>query len=117
MAVIFTCAISEFAADTLTMLAFTDKWGFVENSRDERNYLKSWRQGLNHFGLAGRWRWYRQNILANDFLALYFLPKVGDKFGMGYLISHADQQVRRREKAIEAAGGDFQMEQPDFLQQ
>lgn len=99
------------------MLAFTDKWGFVENGRDERGYLKSWREGLNYFGFAGRWRWFRQTILGNESLAPYFLPKTADKFGIGYLMAHADEQVTRREQAIEQAGGHFQMEQPDFLQQ
>ncbi len=98
------------------MLAFTDPWGFIRNGRDEGAFLASWRQGLAHFGMAGRWRWYRNVILKSKFLAPYFLPSVSDKYGMGFLIAHADDQVTRREKAIEAAGPDWKMERPDFLQ-
>lgn len=93
--------LREFAADTLTMLAFSEPWGFVRNSRDERDFLKSWREGLGYFGMAARWRWYRHTVLQNALLAPYFLPSASDKSGMGYLIAHADKQVSRREVAIE----------------
>ncbi|RYP88817.1 hypothetical protein DL769_000231 [Monosporascus sp. CRB-8-3] len=114
--IIISDKVAEFAADTLTMLAFSEPWGFIRNSRDERAFLKSWREGLNYFGMAARWQWYRNAILKNALLAPYFLPNASDKFGMGYLIAHADDQVTRREKAIEAAGDDWKMDKPDLLQ-
>ncbi|KAH9907041.1 cytochrome P450 [Xylariomycetidae sp. FL2044] len=110
--------VAEFAADTLTMLAFSEPWGFIRNGRDERSFLKSWREGLNYFGLAGRWKSYRDYILKSPTLAPYFLPKVSDKFGVGYLAFHADQQVTLREqKMAEAdANGGWRMDNPDLLQ-
>jgi hypothetical protein len=45
---------SDFAADIMTILSFTDAWGFVANGRDERGLLESWRLGLDIFGFVGR---------------------------------------------------------------
>lgn len=97
------------------MVCFTQPWGFVRNGRDERGLLESWRIGLPFFGLAGRWRWFRQNIIANDALAKFFLPTMNDKKGMGYLYAQADREVSSREKKMEAEGGSF-LERADYLQ-
>ncbi|KAK7739789.1 hypothetical protein SLS62_011231 [Diatrype stigma] len=121
--VIISDKVAEFAADTLTMLAFSVPWGFIRNGRDERGFLRSWREGLDYFGTAVRWRWYRHTVLRSALLAPYFLPSASDRFGMGYLMAHADEQVTRREKAIESAGGDGGVDyvgsekSKDFLQQ
>lgn len=105
----------QFAADIITMVSFSEPWGFVRNARDERGLLESWRIGLPFFGLAGRWRWFRQNIIANDALAKFFLPTMNDQKGMGYLYAQADREVSAREKKMEADGGSF-LERPDYLQ-
>lgn len=105
--------VAQFAADVMTMVSFSEPWGFVQNSRDERNLLESWRSGLNFFGLAGRFRWFRDTILKSPLLAPYFLPKSSDKSGMGYLFAQADEQVTRREKRIEQG---FTQDKPDYLQ-
>ncbi|KAI1336646.1 cytochrome P450 [Xylariaceae sp. FL0016] len=108
--------VAEFAADVLTMMAFSDPWGFVRNQRDERAFLRSWREGLNYFGLAGRWKSYRDYILKSPTLAPYFLPSISDTYGMGYLAFHADRQVTEREKMMDDANGAWSMENPDLMQ-
>ncbi|KAF7533964.1 hypothetical protein G7054_g6637 [Neopestalotiopsis clavispora] len=113
--VVLSDKVAEFAADIVTMVCFTQPWGFVRNGRDERGLLESWRIGLPFFGLAGRWRWFRQNIIANDALAKFFLPTMNDKKGMGYLYAQADREVSGREKKMEAEGGSF-LERADYLQ-
>ncbi|KAK7700068.1 hypothetical protein SLS57_012214, partial [Botryosphaeria dothidea] len=105
--------LKEFAADIMTMLSFTDPWGFVSNSRDERNILKSWREGLDFFGFVGRFRWFRDVVMKTSW-GLYFLPNMSDDTGMGYLMSQADKQVAGREQRIE--NENYSQEKPDFLQ-
>lgn len=104
----------EFAADIMTMLSFTEPWGFVKNSRDERGMLSSWREGLPFFGFAGRFRFFRSNIMTIPGLNLWLLPKTSDSSGMGFLMSEADKQVARREEEMKK---EVYMDQPDFLQQ
>ncbi|GAB1319696.1 Pisatin demethylase [Madurella fahalii] len=106
--------VAQFAADVMTMVSFSEPWGFVKNSRDERHLLESWRDGLNLFGFAGRFRWFRDTILKSPLLAPHILPKMSDASGMGYLIAQADEQVARREKLIDEQG--FTQDKPDFLQ-
>ncbi|ETS76796.1 hypothetical protein PFICI_12183 [Pestalotiopsis fici W106-1] len=113
--IVLSDKVAEFAADIITMVSFTQPWGFVRNGRDERGLLESWRIGLPFFGLAGRWRWFRQNIIANDALAKFFLPKMSDKKGMGYLYVQADREVSSRERKMQEEGGSF-LERPDYLQ-
>ncbi|CAJ2502189.1 Uu.00g095830.m01.CDS01 [Anthostomella pinea] len=108
--------VAEFAADVLTMMAFTEPWGFVRHGRDERDFLRSWRAGLNYFGLAGRWKSFCDHILKSPTLSPYFLPSTRDTHGMGYLAFHADQQVSQREKEMEQSNGNFTMKNPDLLQ-
>ncbi|KAK6078960.1 cytochrome P450 17A1 [Seiridium cupressi] len=98
------------------MLAFTELWGFVRNGRDERGMLESWRLGLPFFGLSGRWRWFRTNVIGNDHLAKFFLPAMSDKKGMGYLYAQANQEVSDRETKMTREGDTFYMERPDYLQ-
>lgn len=97
----------------MTMLSFTEPWGFVHNSRDERHMLHSWREGLDFFGFVGRFRWFRDVVMKTRW-GLYFLPSVSDDDGMGFLMSQADKHVTDREKRIENEG--FTQEKPDFLQ-
>lgn len=101
----------------MTMVSFTEPWGFVKNGRDERGLLASWRAGLDFFGIAGRWQWFRHHILTNDWLSGYFLPSGDDRSGMGYLFAQADRAVSLREAKMDAEGGSFYMERPDYLQQ
>ncbi|KAI1859487.1 uncharacterized protein JN550_012005, partial [Neoarthrinium moseri] len=108
--------VAEFAADIMTMVSFSEPWGFVRHGRDERGILHSWRLGLPFFGLVGRWRWFRQNIIANPNLAHYLLPAMSDKQGMGYLYAQANREVDHREMRMKAEGESFYMERPDFLQ-
>ncbi|KAL1639377.1 hypothetical protein SLS58_007958 [Diplodia intermedia] len=107
--------VAEFAADVMTMLSFGEPWGFVANSRDERNMLRSWREGLDFFGFVGRFRWFRDVVMKTRVGARLFLPSVADDSGMGFLMSQADSQVAERERRIENEG--FVQEKPDFLQQ
>ncbi|KAI5925175.1 cytochrome P450 [Camillea tinctor] len=108
--------VAEFAADFLTIIAFGESWGFVRNGRDERAFLTSWREGLPYFGFSSRWKSFRDHILKNALLAPYFLPSVSDQHGMGFLISHAAQQISLREKKIAESNGEWKMNNPDLLQ-
>ncbi|KAK1675572.1 cytochrome P450 [Colletotrichum godetiae] len=103
----------QFAADIMTLVCFTNPWGFVDNSRDERNMLKSWREGLVFFGFAGRFRFFRDVILKGS-LSKYFLPGTSDDNGMGYLMRQADREVSGRGQRMSQE--DFSQERPDFLQ-
>ncbi|OAL27054.1 hypothetical protein AYO20_09862 [Fonsecaea nubica] len=104
--------VAEFAADVMTMLSFSEPWGFVKNSRDERGILSSWRRGLPLFGFAGRSTTFRK-ILSIPGVGERFLPKETDENGFGYLMNWADKQVSRREKEVEDG---LVMKQPDYLQ-
>lgn len=95
------------------MLSFTQPWGFVRNSRDERNMLASWRNGLDFFGFASRFRFFRNHIMTVPGLNMWLLPKTSDNTGMGFLMSEADKQVTRRESGIQVG---LYMDRPDFLQ-
>jgi hypothetical protein len=97
----------------MTMLSFTDPWGFVANSRDERGLLESWRQGLGIFGFVGRFLFFRNYLIKVPYLNMWFLPKTSDDNGMGYLMNEADRMVTKREE--DEANGLIH-ERPDFLQ-
>jgi hypothetical protein len=103
----------EFAADVMTMLSFTEPWGFVENSRDEKEILSNWRKGLDFFGFVGRFTFFRTFVLRLPVINMWFLPKSSNDSGMGYLMCEAGRQVSQREKAISEKG--FQGK-PDLLQ-
>ncbi|KAI0471644.1 cytochrome P450 [Xylariaceae sp. FL0804] len=108
--------VAQFAADFLTQIAFSDSWGFVRNGRDERAFLRSFRKGLDYFGPAGRWHWFRRHILKSPMLAPYFLPSTSDTTGMGYLAFQADRQITEREREMQREGEGWGMEEPDLLQ-
>jgi hypothetical protein len=97
----------------MTMLSFTEPWGFVANGRDERGLLESWRQGLDIFGFVGRFAFFRNHIMRVPVLNTWLLPKTSDDRGMGYLMSEADRMVTKREQD-EASG--LTPDKPDFLQ-
>ncbi|KAL0942682.1 cytochrome P450 monooxygenase [Colletotrichum truncatum] len=105
--------VAQFAADIMTMVSFTDTWGFVANGRDERHMLESFRKGTPMFGFVGRFRWLRDRVNRVSWGHL-FLPSVTDNNGMGYLMAQADRQVTEREERITNEG--FSQEKPDFMQ-
>lgn len=96
------------------MLSFTDPWGFVKNSRDERGILKSWREGLDFFGFVGRSKSFQKYIMTLPGIASLVLPKTTDNGGMGWLINQAIMQVQNREALIASKGYHGK---PDFMQQ
>ena len=98
----------------MTMLSFTEPWGFVRNSRDERGILTSWRKGLDFFGFVGRFRFFRNYIMTVPGLNLWLLPKTSNDSGMGWLMSQADREVTDRENEIRQG---IYRERPDFMQQ
>lgn len=112
--VVLSDRLPEFAADVLTLVAFTEPWGFVRSGRDEGGLLHAWRQGLPFFGFAARCRWFRRNVLASPRLAPMFLPRTSDDRGMGFLMRQADRAVGERERRIAEEG--FAQEKPDYLQ-
>jgi hypothetical protein len=98
----------------MTMLSFTEPWGFVKNSRDERGILASWRNGLDFFGFVGRFRFFRNYIMTVPGLNLWLLPKTSNESGMGWLMAQADRQVTEREKELQNG---IYPDHPDFMQQ
>ena len=96
------------------MLSFTNPFGFVKNGRDERRVLTSWREGLDFFGFAGRWKFFQKHIINLPGFASLILPSMTDETGMGWLIAEANRQVDQRES--EMSKGIVQ-EKPDFMQQ
>jgi hypothetical protein len=83
----------EFAADIMTMISFTEPWGFVKNGRDERGILKSWRDGLDFYGFVPRSNFFRNYIFSIPGLNMWFLPKYSSTSGMGWLMYQADRKV------------------------
>ena len=98
----------------MSMISFTNAFGCVKNQRDEKLILTNWRIGLDFFGFACRFRFFRENIIPMPFFGRKFLPSVDNEVGMGWLMCEADRQVTAREKLMEEKGFDGA---PDFLQQ
>jgi hypothetical protein len=105
---------SEFAADIMSMFSFTQPFGFVRNSKDIKEILAKWRQGLNYFGFVGRFTFFHKYVMKWPYFETWCLPSTSDDHGMGYLMAEADRQVTQREKEIEE--GTYKAEQPDFMQ-
>jgi hypothetical protein len=110
--------VAEFAADIMSMVSFTEPFGCVERQEDVRGILKNWRLGLSFFGFACRWRWFRDLVLQLPLVGLWFLPKVENGSGMGWLMCEADRQVsvRERENAAAAEKGNVREGRKDFMQ-
>ncbi|PGH07083.1 hypothetical protein AJ79_06361 [Helicocarpus griseus UAMH5409] len=111
--VVLSDKVAEFAADIMTMVSFTDPFGFVKNGRDERRILTNWREGLDFFGFVGRFKFFQTHIITLPGIAARLLPKITDETGMGWLMAEANKQVSQRES--EMSKGKLQ-EKPDFLQ-
>lgn len=111
--VVLSQKVAEFAADIMSMLTFGEPWGFLKNDRDERNLLKEWRSGLDFFGFAGRFRFFRERIMKIPGLNMWLLPTTSSHSGIGWLMSQADREVTTREKEIEQG---IERDEPDFLQ-
>ncbi|EEH18607.2 hypothetical protein PABG_07667 [Paracoccidioides brasiliensis Pb03] len=111
--VVLSDKVAEFAADIMTMISFTNPFGFVKNGRDERHILRNWREGLDFFGFMGRFKFFQTHIITLPGLAARLLPKLTDDAGMGWLMAEADKQVSQRE--LEMSKG-IVKEIPDFLQ-
>lgn len=112
--VILCDRVAQFAADVMTMVCFSQRWGFVENGRDERGMLQSFRDGLVLFGFAGRFRTLRETVMKSPWLAPLLLPKIDDEKGIGFLVGQADKLVTERERKVEDEG--FTQEKPDYMQ-
>jgi cytochrome P450 len=106
--------LAEFASDLMSMITFGTPFGCVENQRDEKSMLHNWRQGLDFFGFAGRFRFFRDHIIPLPVVGLWFLPSTSNHSGMGWLLREADSQVSAREEQL--SQGTYQGE-PDFMQQ
>jgi hypothetical protein len=104
---------TEFAVDIMSMVSFSKPFGCVQNQRDEKNMIANFRQGLTFFGFAGRFRFFRENILKSPKLAVWFLPAPDHTSGMGWLMSEADRQLTSRERQIDEKSWDGK---PDLLQ-
>lgn len=97
--IILSNKTSEFAADVMTMVLFTEPWGFVKNDRDERGMLQAWRDGTGLFGLAVRWRFMREVILSSRLLRHLILPKLSDDWGNGWLMAQGMREITTRQAA------------------
>lgn len=98
----------------MTMVSFTEPFGFVKNSRDERRILTNWREGLDFFGFAGRFEFFQKHILNLSAVAKMILPKITDESGMGWLMAEATRQVTARDAETKKG---IVPDKPDFLQQ
>jgi hypothetical protein len=98
----------------MTMLSFTEPWGFVKNSRDERGILTSWRKGLGFFGFVSRFTFFRNYVMKVPVLNIWLLPKTSNDSGMGWLMAQADKQVTDREEELRNG---IYPDKPDFMQQ
>ncbi|KAK3317172.1 hypothetical protein B0T19DRAFT_479305 [Cercophora scortea] len=101
--VILSDKCAEFVADVMTLVAFSEPWGFVQNDRDEKHILESWRKCLDVWGFVGRFGWLRENVFKSP-LSVYLIPKTDDDDGMVYLRGLANKQVTERERRIEEEG-------------
>ena len=106
--------VAEFAADIMSMISFGEAFGCVRNQRDEKLILTNWRIGLDFFGFACRFRFFREKVIPLPGVGRYFLPSMSNEVGMGWLMCEADRQVTAREKVLAEKGFDGP---PDFLQQ
>ncbi|RAH76349.1 cytochrome P450 [Aspergillus japonicus CBS 114.51] len=104
--------VSEFAADIMTIMTFGTPFGFVQNQRDERDLLGSWRRSVDLFAFAGRARFFREVILPSP-LGSWILPSIRRESGIGWMLNEADRQVTEREKATAEAPYPHP---PDFMQ-
>lgn len=115
--------VAEFAADVMSMISFTVPFGCVERQEDVRDILKNWRLGLSFFGFAVRWRWFRDVVLQLPVVGVWFLPRVENGKGMGWLMAEADRQVTAREALnVSASAAEKEVEddksvEKDFMQQ
>jgi hypothetical protein len=97
----------------MSMVCFTEPWGFVKNDRDERNMLSGFRKGLEFFGLAARFRFFREQILTLPMIGASLLPSTSNDNGMGWLMAQVDRKVSQREEEMQQG---IQRDVPDFLQ-
>lgn len=97
----------------MSIVCFSEPWGFLKNDRDERNMLGSFRKGLEFFGLAGRFRFLREEILTLPKIGQWLLPSTSDETGMGWLMAQADREVSRREEEMQHG---IQRDDRDLLQ-
>ncbi|TGO53175.1 hypothetical protein BCON_0128g00020 [Botryotinia convoluta] len=105
--------VAEFAADIMTVFLFGQPWGFVKNSRDERDLLHHWRESLDFIGFAARFTFFRKYIINIPGVASWVLPEPSSKRGVGFLIHEADRAITQREYEISQG---LYPEKPDFLQ-
>ncbi|KAI8204278.1 Cytochrome P450 monooxygenase gsfF [Colletotrichum sp. SAR 10_86] len=103
----------EFAADIMTMVCFSEPWGFVSNKADQRQILRTWRNGQIALSFLTRFRWLRDRV-TRAWWGPYLQPSPEDKFGVGYIMGEANRQVAERERRIDEEG--FSQEYPDLMQ-
>ncbi|KAF5486925.1 Cytochrome P450 monooxygenase gsfF [Colletotrichum siamense] len=103
----------EFAADIMTMICFSEPWGFVSNKADQRQILRTWRNGQIALSFLTRFRWLRDRV-TRAWWGPYLQPSPEDKFGVGYIMGEANRQVAERERRIDEEG--FSQEYPDLMQ-
>ncbi|PQE19206.1 cytochrome P450 17A1 protein [Rutstroemia sp. NJR-2017a BBW] len=105
--------LAQFAADIMTIFTFNEPWGFVENGRDEKGLLASFRRDLDFIGWSQRFTFFRDYIMKIPGLAGILMPQPETHSGMGFLIKEAGIQVTKREKDLSQG---LYPEKPDFLQ-
>ncbi|KAF6821825.1 cytochrome p450 [Colletotrichum plurivorum] len=79
----------EVAADIMTMIAFSEPWGFIADKTDQRQILRTWRKGIFSLSFVTHYRWLRDRV-SRAWWGAYFLPKPGDKIGLGYVMARID---------------------------
>ena len=81
----------------MTLVLFSEPWGFVENSRDEHGLLEHFRRGLELWGFTARSVLVRDYLLKVPSIRAWLLPNTSHTTGIGYLMSEADREIKIRE--------------------
>lgn len=97
----------------MTMVCFSEPWGFVSNKADQRELLRTWRNGQIALSFLTRFRWLRDRV-TRAWWGPYLQPSPEDKFGVGYIMGEANRQVAERERRIDEEG--YSQEYPDLMQ-
>ncbi|PGH15213.1 hypothetical protein AJ79_02578 [Helicocarpus griseus UAMH5409] len=105
--------VAQFATDVLTMLAFTEPFGFVKNARDEHRILETWRQSLGAFSFFSRLTLFHRYIGGMPGMGKLLFPPKTDIDGAGWVLGEAERQVNNGLRLMEKHQ---QPEKPDFLQ-
>ncbi|CAG8956308.1 hypothetical protein HYFRA_00003688 [Hymenoscyphus fraxineus] len=105
---------AQFSADVMTLVSFGQTWGFIENERDERGLITSFRKILDTLAAFCRSSFIRETLAYTPIIMNYLVPDNKEtKEGWGFLFGLAIKEVAKREEQLKH--GIFP-ESKDFMQ-